>query len=118
VTALEWPPSSAGGELLAELTALLAVEDPQPSELLQTAASRLAGLLDDSVMASVVSDDGRWLHPLGLADPDPGVAAVLEELTGSRMRTDQGFTKQVSRPLPRCAWMRRLPRCCSRAAPS
>jgi DNA-binding CsgD family transcriptional regulator len=95
VTALEWPPSSAGGELLAELTALLAVEDPQPSELLQTAASRLAGLLDDSVLASVVSDDGRWLHPLGLADPDPGVAAVLEELTGSRMRTDQGFTKQV-----------------------
>lgn len=83
------------GGVVEILLRCVATGDPQHWELLELCASRLAASLGDTCVAAVLSDDRRWLHPLGLADPDPGVAAVLERLAGARTRTDQGLAERV-----------------------
>jgi DNA-binding CsgD family transcriptional regulator len=82
-------------KLIAELVQLLACGDPPAEEVLECGAQGLAALLGDSCVASLLSDDGRWLHPLGVADPDPEAVVVLERLIGGRLRADRGFAKQV-----------------------
>jgi DNA-binding CsgD family transcriptional regulator len=85
----------AQAALVSEVVALVARGDPPAEEVLEHGARGLAGLLGDSCIASLVSDDGQWLHPLGVADPDPQAVEVLESFVGGRMRADRGFARQV-----------------------
>lgn len=92
----------AGGEppprhpdVVADLVDVLATGDPPAEEVLECGARGLAGLLRDTCIASLLSHDRRWLHPLGVADPDPEAAAALEQLIRVRLRSDRGFARQV-----------------------
>jgi DNA-binding CsgD family transcriptional regulator len=90
-----WRPAGEQAAFLVALTELVAEHDPPAWEFLEHAAAGLARLMGDSCIASVLSDDHRWLHPLGVSDPDTGVAAVLESFAGIRLRADRGFARQV-----------------------
>jgi DNA-binding CsgD family transcriptional regulator len=90
-----WLPGPGQAALLVALCELVATEDPTAWELLEHGAARLAALLECTCIASLLSDDGRWLHPLGVADPDPEVSAALESFGGARLRADRGFARQV-----------------------
>jgi DNA-binding CsgD family transcriptional regulator len=81
--------------MLEELRRLVAETNPPVEELCQTAAERTAAIHDDTCIVGVLSDDRRWLHPLGLADPDCEVAVTLEALVGMPMRADRGLTRHV-----------------------
>jgi DNA-binding CsgD family transcriptional regulator len=81
--------------LLVGLTELAARRDVPSHELLERGAERLARCLGDPCIASLLSEDGRWLHPVGLADPEPAVRVALEPLAGTRLRADRGFARRV-----------------------
>jgi DNA-binding CsgD family transcriptional regulator len=81
--------------LLVDIAALLTERERPVWELLETAAVRLAAYFGDTFIVSLLSDDRRFLHPLGLADPDPEVGAVLESLAGMRWPADRGFSRHV-----------------------
>jgi DNA-binding CsgD family transcriptional regulator len=89
-----WQPTPAQGALLAGICELVATRDVPAWELLEIGARRLAELLQDTCLALLLSD-GRWLHPLGVADPNPDVRDVLDGLAGARLRADRGFGRQV-----------------------
>jgi DNA-binding CsgD family transcriptional regulator len=88
-------PTRGQAAVIGKLSSAVASETLAAWEVLELAADALARLSSDTAIASLLSDDGQWLHPLGLADPDPAVAATLEALVGARMRPDRGFTKTV-----------------------
>ena len=82
-------------ELVVELIELAAAGEVQTWDLLKLAVQRLAELVGDTCVASLMTDDGRALHPLALADPDPDVVAGLGGLIGTRIRTDRGLTQRM-----------------------
>lgn len=88
-------PPARQPDVVADLIAFLAMGDPPAEEVLECGASGLAGQLGDACIASLLSDDRRWLHPLGVADPEPEAAAALERLVKVRLRADRGFARQV-----------------------
>jgi DNA-binding NarL/FixJ family response regulator len=88
---LPWHPTDAQSAMLSRLMAVAALQDPPVAELVELVASELAHLFQDTCIASLLSDDGEWLHPLGLADPDSEVCMTLEGLVGVRARADRGY---------------------------
>jgi DNA-binding CsgD family transcriptional regulator len=88
-----WRPTPAQGALLAGICELVATRDVPAREVLEIGARRLAELLQETCVALLA--DGRWLHPLGVADPDPEVREVLDVLAGTRLPADRGFSRQV-----------------------
>jgi DNA-binding CsgD family transcriptional regulator len=90
-----WRPTSDQAGFLADVAELCARRDPTADEVLEHGTTGLARLLGDSCVASLLSDDGDWVHPLGVADPCPEVAAALEPFRGMRMRADRGFARRV-----------------------
>ena len=90
-----WQPTPAQGEFFARLFEYMALRAPSSVELLETSARWLAELLENTCITSLLSDDGRWLYPLGLADPDPEVLHTLDALAGARVRASGGFARQV-----------------------
>jgi DNA-binding CsgD family transcriptional regulator len=90
-----WTPTAEQAEVLIALSGLVAERECTASELAEAAADRLARIFGDTVIVSLLSDDERWLHPLGLADPDTEAVRVLERLAGARLRAARGFSKQV-----------------------
>lgn len=93
--AIGWRPTPEQGAYVAQMTDLVARGDPPAWELLEQGAAGLAKVTGDTCIALLLSDDGKWLHPLGLADPDPDAAAALESRHGIRVRADRGFSRQV-----------------------
>jgi DNA-binding CsgD family transcriptional regulator len=81
--------------LLLEIAAMLTERERPAWELIEAAAERLSAHFGDTFIVSLLSDDGRFLHPLGLADPDPEVGAVLDSLAGMRWPADRGFSRHV-----------------------
>ncbi|WP_245602582.1 LuxR C-terminal-related transcriptional regulator [Solirubrobacter soli] len=73
----------------------MALNDLKPDAVLEEGAWRLAAFLGDTCIASLLTDDRRWIRPLGLADPDPEVAQALRPVRGDRWRADRGFTRRV-----------------------
>jgi DNA-binding CsgD family transcriptional regulator len=74
---------------------MVAGNDPSAPQWMEAGAFGLARLLGDSCITSLLSADGRWLHPLGLADPDPEVARALESFGRMRLSADEGFGRRV-----------------------
>jgi DNA-binding CsgD family transcriptional regulator len=62
-------------------------------ELLEIVAARLSTYLGDTFVVSLLTDGGRLLHPVGPADPDPEVGAMLDALAGVRWTADEGFSR-------------------------
>jgi DNA-binding NarL/FixJ family response regulator len=92
------PPFKLAPELGALMVALLdvmALRELAAPELLETGATHLAAFLGDTCIVSLLTEDRRWLRPLGFADPDPKVVAVLARARGERWRADRGFTRPV-----------------------
>jgi DNA-binding CsgD family transcriptional regulator len=81
--------------VLLDLTKLLGTRELGAEEVLQAGAERVARALGDTCIASRLSDDRCWLQPLGLADPDPAAAEVLESLRGVRAPADSGFPRHI-----------------------
>jgi DNA-binding NarL/FixJ family response regulator len=99
-------PSQDRSALIAALLEVFAVRELEPDAVLEAGADHLARSLGDTYIASLLTDDGRWVRPLGLADPDPEVVRLLDTSRGARWRADRGFTRralETMRPL-------RLPR--------
>jgi DNA-binding CsgD family transcriptional regulator len=91
----EFCPKPEEGALLAGLVDLTAWDPLPTAELLETAATRLAGFLGDTCVISLLSDDRQWLRPVGIADRDPDAARALAPLVDSRLEAGRGFTRQV-----------------------
>jgi DNA-binding NarL/FixJ family response regulator len=88
-------PAPEQGALMVALLNVLALRELAAPDLLEAGATRLSAFLGDTCIVSLLSEDRRWLRPLGLADPDPKVEAVLERARGNRWRADRGFTRPV-----------------------
>jgi DNA-binding CsgD family transcriptional regulator len=88
-------PAPEQGALMVALLDVLALRELAAPELLEAGATRLAAFLGDTCIVSLLTEDRRWLRPLGLADPDPIVTAVLARARGDRWRADRGFTRPV-----------------------
>jgi DNA-binding CsgD family transcriptional regulator len=81
--------------LVLALLERLALAELEGRAVVAAGAERLAAFLGDSCIASLLSHDGRWARPWGLADPDPEVAQVLGMARGDRWRADRGVTRSV-----------------------
>jgi DNA-binding NarL/FixJ family response regulator len=81
--------------VILALLETLALRKLDEHAVLAAGAERLAGFLGDTCIASRLTEDGRWVRPLGVADPDPEVAQVLDSKRGDRWRADRGFTRVV-----------------------
>src|SRR5687768_8555299 len=92
---LELSPNTTQTRPFLALLEHLALNDLKPEAVLETGAEHLAAFLGDTCIASLLTDDQRWLRPLGLADPDPEVAQALRPVRGDRWRADRGFTRRV-----------------------
>jgi DNA-binding NarL/FixJ family response regulator len=91
----DFEPAPEQGALMVSLLNELALRELPTPDLLETGARRLADFFGDTCIASLLTDDRRWLRLLGVADPDPKVAAVLARARGDRWRADRGLTRGV-----------------------
>jgi DNA-binding CsgD family transcriptional regulator len=82
-------------EVLRGLIELVAVESLQLWKVVEVVAEQIASVLGDTCFVCLLSEDRGWVHPVGLADPDPEVDAALEVYAGDRWRADRGFTRYV-----------------------
>ncbi len=92
---MEWRPTPGQSAVIAGHRELLVTHDVPVWGVLEVGAERLAHHYRDTCVASLLSDDGQWLHPLGLSDPRPEVAGTLEALAGVRLTADFGVSAQV-----------------------
>jgi DNA-binding CsgD family transcriptional regulator len=82
-------------DLLLELLELPAAAPTATMAMLETASARLAEVLGDASVVSLVSRDGRSLQPRAVSGADPKASELLEPLLGRRLGVDRGFTRHV-----------------------
>jgi DNA-binding CsgD family transcriptional regulator len=83
VSAQGFSPEPAQGALLTGLLEVVATDAVPADRLANLAAARLAEVVGDGCVVSLLVGGGRALQPIAVADTDPDAAALLAPLVGA-----------------------------------
>jgi GAF domain-containing protein len=90
-----WTATTERVELLVALSDVLADAGPTRDAMIEAAAAVLAERLRDGVSIVLLSDDRRWMTPVGTSHPEAAPRTVLRDIQGERFPADEGFSACV-----------------------
>ncbi|MBN1207203.1 MAG: GAF domain-containing protein [Myxococcaceae bacterium] len=92
------PPSLAERlALLAEASRVLADASLEPPAVLERICALVVPSLGEACGLRLLSEDGQWLHPFGVAHADPAAQASFQAMTFGPQRADEGLSALVIR---------------------